>query len=166
MWNDSNQWGPQKIEAPLAWDFSKGDPSVVVAVVDWGVDLQHPDLATKLWTNPGEIADNGIDDDGNGCIDDVYGWDFANDDNDPQDDYGHGTHCAGIAAAATDNGVGIAGVGFNSRTMAVKVGDGATGKAAYSDIASGIMYAADNGAKVINMSLGGYAYSGFGDIGY
>ena len=158
---NSKQWGPQKIEAPLAWDFSKGDPNVVVAVVDWGVDLQHPDLAAKLWTNPGEIADNGIDDDGNGYVDDVYGWDFANDDNDPQDDYGHGTHCAGIAAAATDNGMGIAGVGFNSRIMAVKVGDGATGKAAYSDIAYGIMYAADNGAKVISMSLGGYAYSGF-----
>jgi len=160
-YSDGTQWGPQKIEAPLAWDLSKGDPSVVVAVVDWGVDLQHPDLAAKLWTNPGEIADNGIDDDGNGYIDDVYGWDFANDDNDPQDDYGHGTHCAGIAAAATDNGVGIAGVGFNSRIMAVKVGDGSTGKARYSDIAQGIIYAADNGAKVISLSLGGYAFSSY-----
>ena len=158
---NGTQWGPQKIEAPLAWDFSKGDSSVVVAIVDWGVDLQHPDLTTQLWTNPGEIAGNGVDDDGNGYIDDVYGWDFANNDNNPQDDYGHGTHCAGIAAAATDNGVGIAGVGFNSRIMAVKVGDGTTGKARYSDIAYGIMYAANNGAKVISLSLGGYAYSGF-----
>ncbi len=160
-YGDGTQWGPQKIEAPLAWDYSKGDSSVVVAIIDWGVDLQHPDLATEMWTNADEIADNGIDDDGNDYIDDVYGWDFANDDNDPQDDYGHGTHCAGIAAAATDNGVGIAGVAFDSSIMAVKVGDGSTGKASYSDIAYGIMYAADNGAKVISLSLGGYAFSGF-----
>jgi len=158
---DSKQWGPQKIFAPQAWDLSTGDPHVVIAVIDWGVDLQHPDLATEMWTNPGEIADNGIDDDGNGYVDDVYGWDFANGDNDPQDDYGHGTHVGGIAAAATDNGVGIAGVAFNSRIMAVKVGDGSTGKARYSHIANGIIYAADNGAKVINLSLGGYAYSSY-----
>ena len=114
-----------------------------------------------MWTNADEIPNNGIDDDGNNYIDDVYGWDFANDDNDPQDDYGHGSHVGGIAAAATDNSVGIAGVAFNSSIMAVKVGDGTTGKARYSDIAYGIMYAADNGAKVINLSLGGYAYSSF-----
>ncbi|HID86348.1 MAG TPA: peptidase S8 [Anaerolineae bacterium] len=160
-YSDGTQWGPQKIYAPQAWDLSKGDSSVVIAVVDWGVDLQHPDLATEMWTNPGEIADNGVDDDGNGYVDDVYGWDFANDDNDPQDDYGHGTHVGGIIAAATDNGVGIAGVAFDSRIMAVKVGDGATGTARYSRIAKGIIYAADNGAKVINLSLGGYAYSSY-----
>lgn len=198
-YDSGTQWGLETIEAPLAWDFCKGDSNVVVAVIDWGVDLQHPDLGAKIWTNPNEtIGDangdgfpgiQGIDDDGDGLIDedslkrqpgdvdytndlkddddengyadDIRGWDFANDDNDPQDDYGHGTHVGGIAAAATDNGVGIAGVGFNSRIMAVKVGDGTTGRARYSDIAYGIMYAADNGAKVINLSLGGYAYSGF-----
>ena len=160
-YGDGTQWGPQKIFAAQAWDLCKGDSNVVVAVLDWGVDLQHPDLGTEMWINTGETPDNGTDDDGNGYIDDLYGWDFANDDNDPQDDYGHGTHCAGIAAAATDNGVGIAGVAFNSRVMAVKVGDGTTGTAAYSDIAYGLMYAADNGAKVISLSLGGYAYSGF-----
>jgi thermitase len=160
-YNDGHQWGPQKIFAPQAWDLCTGDSTVVIAVVDWGVDLQHPDLATEMWTNPGEIAGNGIDDDGNGYVDDVYGWDFANDDHDPQDDYGHGTHVAGIAAAATDNGVGIAGVAFNSSIMAVKVGDGTTGQAAYSDVAYGLMYAADNGAKVINLSLGEYAFSSF-----
>jgi len=160
-YNDGHQWGPQKIFAPQAWDLCTGASNVVIAVLDWGVDLQHPDLATKMWTNPGEIAGNGIDDDGNGYVDDVYGWDFANDDHDPQDDYGHGTHVAGIAAAATDNGVGIAGVAFNSSIMAVKVGDGTTGKAAYSDIAYGLMYAADNGAKVINLSLGEHAFSSF-----
>ncbi len=160
-YGDGTQWGPQKISAPQAWDLSKGDSNVVVAVIDWGVDLQHPDLQAKMWTNVDETPDNGIDDDGNGYIDDVYGWDFANDDNDPQDDYGHGSHVGGIIAAATDNGVGIAGVAFNSRIMAVKVGDGTTGTARYSDIAYSLMYAADNGAKVINLSLGGYAYSSF-----
>ncbi len=160
-YGDGTQWGPQKISAPQAWDLSKGDSNVVVAVIDWGVDLQHPDLQAKMWTNVDETPDNGIDDDGNGYIDDVYGWDFANDDNDPQDDYGHGSHVGGIIAAATDNGVGIAGVAFNSSIMAVKVGDGTTGTARYSDIAYSLMYAADNGAKVINLSLGGYAYSSF-----
>ena len=160
-YSNSTQWGPRKIFAPQAWDLSKGDSSVVIAVIDWGVDLQHPDLQGKIWTNAGETPNNGIDDDGNGYIDDVYGWDFANGDNDPQDDYGHGSHVGGIAAAATDNGVGIAGVAFNSSIMAVKVGDGSTGTAQYSRIAMGIYYAADNGAKVISLSLGGYAYSGF-----
>ncbi len=160
-YGDGTQGGPQKISAPQAWDLSKGDSNVVVAVIDWGVDLQHPDLQAKMWTNVDETPDNGIDDDGNGYIDDVYGWDFANDDNDPQDDYGHGSHVGGIIAAATDNGVGIAGVAFNSSIMAVKVGDGTTGTARYSDIAYSLMYAADNGAKVINLSLGGYAYSSF-----
>jgi thermitase len=163
-YSDGHQWGPQKIQAPLAWDLCTGESNVVIAVVDWGVDLQHPDLATELWTNPGEVPNNGMDDDENGYIDDVYGWDFANDDNDPQDDYGHGSHVGGIAAAATDNGVGIAGVAFNSRIMAVKVGyvDPNYGALArYSDIAKGIIYAADNGAKVINLSLGGYAFSSY-----
>ena len=158
-YGDGAQWGLQKIFAPQAWDLSTGDSDVVIAVLDWGVDLDHPDLRDKMWTNPDEIPDNETDDDGNGYTDDVYGWDFANDDNNPQDDYGHGSHVAGIAAAATNNGVGIAGVAFNNRIMAVKVGDGATGKARYSSIANGIIYAADNGVKVINLSLGGYAFS-------
>jgi thermitase len=162
-YGDGTQWGPQKIQASLAWDFCTGDPSVVIAVVDWGVDLQHPDLQAKMWTNPGEIPDNGIDDDGNGYIDDLYGWDFAYWDNDPQDDYYHGTHVAGIAAAATDNGVGVAGVGFSSRIMAVKVGyvDDYGAQVTYSAISSGIIYAADNGAKVINLSLGSYTPSSY-----
>jgi len=161
FYNDGHQWGSRKIHASLAWDLCTGDSNVVIAIVDWGVDLQHPDLRAKIWTNPEEIPDNGVDDDGNSYIDDVYGWDFANDDNDPQDDYGHGSHVGGIAAAATDNGVGVAGVAFDSRIMAVKVGDGTTGTARYSDIAKGIIYAADNGAKVINLSLGGYAFSSY-----
>jgi thermitase len=160
-YGDGTQWGPQKAFVPQAWDLCTGDSNVVIAVLDWGVDLQHPDLQAEIWTNADETPGNGTDDDGNGYVDDVYGWDFANDDNDPQDDYGHGSHVGGIAAAATDNGVGVAGVAFNSNIMAVKVGDGTTGKARYSDIAYGIMYAADNGAKVINLSLGAYAYSSY-----
>lgn len=163
-YGDGTQWGPQKVFVPQAWDLCMGDSSVVVAVLDWGIDLQHPDL--QAWTNSAEIPGNGADDDGNDYIDDVYGWDFANDDNDPQqDDFGHGSHVGGIAAAATDNNVGIAGVSFNSRIMAVKVGytDLESGKhvARYSAIAYGIIYAADNGAKVINLSLGGYAFSSY-----
>lgn len=160
-YGNGTQWGPQKIQAPLAWDLCTGDTAVVIAIVDWGVDLQHPDLQAKIWTNPGEIPDNGIDDDGNDYIDDVYGWDFVNGDNDPQDDYGHGSHVAGIAAAATNNSVGIAGVAFNSRIMAVKVGDGTTGKAKSSQITDGIIYAADNGAKVINLSLGANVWTSY-----
>jgi thermitase len=158
---DGTQWGPQKIQADLAWDLSTGDPNVVVAVVDFGVDLGHPDLQSQMWTNAGETADNGLDDDDNGYVDDVYGWDFANDDNDPQDDYGHGTHVAGIAAAATDNGIGVAGVGFNSRIMALKAGYGETGYVQYTKIGQAIYYAADNGADVINMSVGGYGNSSY-----
>ncbi|MGD8969735.1 MAG: S8 family serine peptidase [Anaerolineae bacterium] len=137
---DGTQWGPQKIQADLAWDLSPGDPSVVVAILDTGVDLDHPDLQSEMWTDPQDGS---------------YGWDFVNDDSDPQDDNRHGTHVAGIAAAATDNGTGVVGVGFSSRIMAVKVAD-SSGSCYYSNVADGVTYAVDHGARVINMSLGGY----------
>src|SRR5262249_23738821 len=127
---------------------------VVIAVVDTGVDFTHPDLAANAWVNPGEIPGNGIDDDGNGYVDDVHGWDFANDDADPDDDYGHGTHVAGTAAAVGNNGVGIVGIAWESRVMAVK-GISASGSGFVSDLAAGIVYAAENGARVINASWGG-----------
>jgi thermitase len=154
---DGTQWSPQKIQANLGWDLSTGDPDVVIAIIDFGVDLAHPDLQSQIWTNADEVPDNGVDDDGNGYVDDVYGWDFANDDNDPQDDRGHGTHVAGIAAAATDNANGVAGIGFNSTILAIKAGNGETGNVAYSNIAWSLYYAADNGADVINLSVGGYS---------
>ncbi|MGD2147809.1 MAG: S8 family peptidase [Anaerolineae bacterium] len=150
------QWGPQKIQADLAWDLFTGSQDVVIAVIDMGVDLVHPDLQSQLWTNAGEVPGNGQDDDGNGYADDVHGWDFVNWDGDPQDDHGHGTHVAGIAAATADNGTGVAGVGFNSGVMAIKAGNGATGSVRYSAIAQSLYYAADNGADVINLSVGGY----------
>jgi len=154
----ADQWGLTKINAPQAWDTTQGSSAVAIAIVDTGIDLNHPDLAGKLWINPGEIPGNGIDDDGNGKVDDVNGWDWVNNDGDPQDDIGHGTHVAGIIAAATNNGTGVAGVCPNCRVMALKVLD-AGGSGTYTNIAAGITYAADKGAKVINLSLGGYAES-------
>jgi len=127
----------------------------VVAIVDSGIDDTHPDLSGKLWNNSGEVAGNGIDDDVNGFVDDVWGWDFVQDDNIPHDVYGHGTHVSGTAAAETNNALGIAGIAFPSqlKIMTVRVlnddGFGST-----SDVALGIRYAADNGANAINLSLG------------
>ena len=156
-------WGLQKLGVESAWDRSRG-AGVVVAVLDTGIDETHADLAGQVWRNPGEMgivpqtgADrrtNGIDDDGNGYIDDWRGWDFASSDNAPDDGHGHGTHVSGTIAAAADNGAGIAGVAPLAKIMALKVlnDQGAGGIAG---IAAGIVYAADNGARVLNLSLGG-----------
>jgi subtilisin family serine protease len=159
----SNQWGLTQIGAPAAWSVVTGTPDVVIAVLDTGVYLDHEDLASKLWTNPGEVPGNGVDDDGNGKIDDVHGWHFYHswsgsaylpvEDGDVRDDNGHGTHVSGVAAAATNNGVGIAGVTWGAQIMPVKV-LGSDGTGWDSDVAAGIVYAADNGARIINLSLG------------
>lgn len=132
----SSQWGPSKVQAPAAWDVTKGSSSVMIAVVDTGVDLDHPDLASKVNTS--------------------LDYDFVNNDSTAQDDQGHGTHVAGIAAAATNNSTGIAGMCPDCTILPVKVLNSA-GSGSYSAIASGIRYAADNGAQVINLSLGGTA---------
>jgi subtilisin family serine protease len=108
------------IDAPEAWSLTTGSRSVVVAVIDTGINPNHPDLAANMWVNPGEIAGNGLDDDGNGFIDDVRGWDFANGDNNPMDDHGHGTHVAGTIGAVGNNGVGVAGVNWQVSLLAVK----------------------------------------------
>ena len=146
------QWGPIAIKCPEAWDECTGSEDVVIAIIDTGVDYNHEDLSANMWHNPGETPDNGMDDDGNGYIDDYYGWDFVNNGNQPYDDEGHGTHCAGIAAAVMNNNIGIAGV-VQAKIMAVKV-LGRDGYGSASDVAKGIKYAADNGADVISMSLG------------
>ncbi|MBN1758625.1 MAG: choice-of-anchor D domain-containing protein, partial [Chitinispirillaceae bacterium] len=107
------------IDAPEAWDVFTGAISdVILGIIDTGIDYLHPDLAGNLWTNPGEIPDNGIDDDGNGYIDDIHGYDFAYDDNDPMDVYGHGTHCSGIAAARGNDATGICGVSWGAKLLA------------------------------------------------
>jgi subtilisin family serine protease len=148
------------LQMPAAWDFTMGRPEIVVAILDTGVDINHEDLATGIWTNPLEIPNNGIDDDGNGFVDDVHGWNFAQGSNSVADDHGHGTHVAGIAAARTNNVKGIAGMAGGATIMPVKVfppPPNAIGT--YEDLIMGIIYAADNGARVINMSLGATSYS-------
>lgn len=142
VWNDLFNCG---VSAPGA--------GTVVAVIDTGVDYEHEDLSGSMWHNPGEIPDNHIDDDNNGYVDDVYGYDFVENDNNPMDDHGHGTHVSGIIAMAK-NRVGGVGLAYGSKIMAIKAGQ-ATGSFASSDIAKAIKYAADNGADVINMSFGG-----------
>lgn len=150
----ANQWGLSKIDAPSAWNTTTGSSDVVIAVVDSGIDSSHPDLAGQLWTNPGEITGNGIDDDNNGYVDDVSGWNIFGNNADLSDTTGHGTQVAGVIAAATNNNTGVAGVCWNCRLMIVKVMQ-IGGIANYSDIAAGVLYAAQKGAKIINLSLGG-----------
>ena len=147
-----NQWAPQRIAAPAAWALEEGSPTVIIAVVDTGVDYRHTELAPNIWMNDDPV--NGLDDDGNGFVDDTHGWDFANNDPDPLDDHSHGTHVAGIAAGApTSNPAGVVGICPRCTLAAVKV-LGADGSGTLDAVASGVVYATDNGARVINMSLG------------
>jgi subtilisin family serine protease len=117
-----SQWNLAKIEAPAAWEITTGGDEIAIAVIGTGVDLDHAELRNKIWTNPGEIPGNGIDDDGNGYVDDVHGWDFVNQDGEPQDDHGHGTFVATVAAAETNNGLEIAGMSWGAETVPILVG--------------------------------------------
>ena len=150
----SSNWALGKINAEDAWQTSTG-ANITVAVLDTGVDLQHSDLDDNLWTNTGEIAGDGIDNDGNGYVDDVHGYNFSSRGaaSNPDDTNGHGTHVAGIIAAEA-NQSGVVGVAPDADIMAVKV-LGGSGSGSWSDVAAGIDYAVENGAKIINMSLGG-----------
>lgn len=146
------------MNALAGWDIGRTSSNTITAVIDSGVAMDHPDLAGQLWTNPGETPENGIDDDGNGFIDDVHGWDFAHGDNDPRDGDDHGTHTAGTIGAAGDNGIGIAGVSQNAVIMPLQVCP-SVGGCAISNQINAIVYAAAMGAKVANISIGGTAFS-------
>ncbi|MDX2199040.1 MAG: S8 family peptidase [Phycisphaerae bacterium] len=148
----SQQYALEKLGVYDAWSVEVGDPSIVVAVIDSGVDSSHPDLSQRMWINPRELA-NGVDDDGNGYIDDIRGWDFVQDDNNPQDEADHGTHVAGIIAARGRFSDGVAGVA-NVTIMPLRVLD-AQRQGVDSDVALAIDYAVKAGAHVINVSLGG-----------
>ncbi len=164
--NYQNQWGLKNngtfsnsisgadIDMENAWGITQGSSNVTVAVLDSGAKLDHPEFTGRIWNNSDEIPNNGIDDDNNGNIDDIQGWDFVNIDNLPIDDHGHGTNVAGIIGANGNNNIGYAGVDWNCKLMILKVLDN-TNSGFYSWWASAIYYAVDNGAKVINMSLGG-----------
>lgn len=153
------QWGIDATKIDELWqaDENDNDERAVIAILDTGVDIEHPDLEDNIWTNPNEIA-NGNDDDGNGLTDDLHGYDFVNNTAEVRDYNSHGTHCAGIAAAVGDNGKGIVGANPNAFIMPVTVMQ-SNGTGSISTLIEGISYAKDNGADVISMSIGTYAYS-------
>lgn len=172
MWglNNTGQTGGTinaDINAPEAWNITTGSASVIVADLDTGLDMTHPDIAANVWMNPGEIAGNGIDDDGNGYIDDVHGWDFGELDNDPSDTVascsGHGTHTAGTIGASGNNGVGVTGVNWTVSLMPLKIFKPYLGgllcSAPSSAIIAAINYASMMGARVSNNSYGGGPFS-------
>ncbi|HEY0547048.1 MAG TPA: S8 family serine peptidase [Pyrinomonadaceae bacterium] len=152
-------YGMTKIGAPTAWDTTTGSSNIVVAVIDTGVYYNHQDLSANMWHNPGEIAGNGIDDDGNGYVDDVYGVDTINYDSDPLDDFGHGTHVAGTIGAVGNNSLGVVGVNWNVRLMAVKTHDSSGNGTAASVIAAfqyvTMMKTRGVNIRVTNSSWGG-----------
>jgi len=148
------QWYIPAVEADMVWEQSKGDSTQIIAILDTGVDWNHPDLKNKIWINPNPETKMST----NGILNDIRGWDFINNDKDPMDDNSHGTHVAGIAAAETNNGIGIAGICPKARIMPIKVFQ-SSGKGDVATIAKGINYAASHGATVINMSFGSYAKS-------
>ncbi len=145
-------------DLPEAWNIEQGDTNVVVAVLDGGIALAHPEFAGRIWQNYTENPINNIDDDGNGYIDDYQGWNFAYDTNSPADDLGHGTSVAGVIGANANNAIGLAGVDWNCKLMVCKVLDGSN-FGTYADIADAIYYATNNGADIINMSFSGGASS-------
>jgi subtilisin family serine protease len=141
------------VKAPAAWAFTTGDKKVVVAVIDTGIDYLHEDLKDNVWVNPGEIPFNGVDDDGNGFIDDYYGYDFVSGDSDPYDDNQHGTHVAGTIGAKGNNGIGTVGMCWDVSLMAVKAFD-EQGNGTVAEAIEAIHYAVENGARIINASWG------------
>lgn len=146
------------IDAPEGWDLNTSGAGIVIGSIDTGVDRNHVDLAANIWTNPGEIAGNGVDDDSNGYVDDLHGWDFLGNDNDPQDDHSHGSHTMGTAAAVGNNGVGVAGVAWSASIMPLKICN-AGGSCDVSAAIAATDYATENGARLTSNSWGGGSFS-------
>jgi subtilisin family serine protease len=156
-----DDWGLDLVNAPEVWQYGFTGQGVTVAVIDSGMDYNHPELQNRVWLNRNEIPNNGIDDDRNGYVDDVRGWNFVSNTTDPADDgaEGHGTHVSGIIAAER-NGTGITGVAYNAQMMPLKVLNRRGIADSEETIAQAIYYAVNNGARIINMSLGGDPGSG------
>ena len=146
------------VDMDMAWTITTGSNTTILCTLDTGLKLDHPEVAGRLWVNNGEIPNNNIDDDLNGFVDDVNGWDWVNTDKDPTDDYGHGTNVTGIIGASGNNGIGYAGVNWNCKLMTGKVLN-ASNSGSYSWMVSGITYAVLEGANIINMSIGGSGFS-------
>lgn len=146
------------IKATNAWDVFTGDPNIKIGIIDTGVDYNHPDLAANVWTNPGEIPGNNVDDDGNGYVDDVHGYDFANNDGDPFDDNGHGSHCAGTIAGVGNNNVGVTGVNWNAKVIGIKFLS-ASGSGSTAGAIAGVEYAIEVGCRLTSNSWGGGGFS-------
>lgn len=151
----SSQWSHAAMGNDKAWDRNTGSKSVAVAVLDTGINIQHEDLAANIWTNQSEASGTaGIDDDGNGFIDDVHGWDFIDDDNDPSDVYGHGTHVAGIIGASGNNGLGVSGVNWSVSLVPLKICSDAGG-CYLSAVIRALEYSVKMGIRISNNSYGG-----------
>lgn len=146
------------IQATAGWEIASTSPDVVVAVLDSGIDFTHPDLQENIYTDAREIPGNGVDEDRNGLIDDVHGWDFVNNDNDPSDDYNHGTHVSGILGARGNNNLGVVGVTWRVQIMPVKILN-ASNLGTTAALISGINYARLKGARLMNLSLQNYPFS-------
>ncbi|WP_424354426.1 S8 family serine peptidase [Methanobacterium sp. MBAC-LM] len=152
------QWGLSQVNVSEAWNITTGSHKVIIAVIDSGIDLNHPDLKANIWINKGEIPGNRIDDDHNGYIDDVYGWNFISGNNNISDDDGHGTHVAGIIAAVGNNSKGVTGVMWSATIMPLKFLDN-EGNGYVDDAVSAVRYATKMGASIISCSWGGSEYS-------
>lgn len=146
------------VDALEAWRYETGSSNdTVVAIMDTGIDYNHEDLADNMWINEDEIPGNGIDDDSNGYVDDIHGWNFAGDNNDPMDNYGHGTHCAGIIGSVGNNNTGITGINMNPKLMAIKIGNG--GRIYLTDILESFDYLYKQEVYIASNSWGGGPYS-------
>jgi serine protease len=159
LWGLSSKQG---INAPNAWELSTGSEDVVVALIDTGIDYRHLDLAANVWTNSGEIPDNGLDDDGNGYVDDIHGWNAVSDNGDPFDDNGHGTHCAGTIGAVGSNDLGVVGVNWNVKIMGLKFLD-KTGSGTLSGALEVINYMLEMKSRGVNIKV---ANNSWNDVSY